>query len=26
VLYRLLHRSRFPHGSADATECLLERY
>jgi hypothetical protein len=26
VLYRLLHRSRFPHGSADAAECLLERY
>lgn len=26
LLYRLLHRSRFPRGSADAPECLLEKY
>ncbi|WP_298818238.1 Eco57I restriction-modification methylase domain-containing protein [uncultured Chloroflexus sp.] len=26
ALYRLLHRSRLPQSSADAHECLLERY
>jgi hypothetical protein len=26
LLYRLLHRSRFPQGGADAHECQLERY
>jgi len=26
LLYRLLHRSRFPKGVADAPECLLEKY
>ncbi|MFN3928100.1 MAG: N-6 DNA methylase, partial [Thermoflexus sp.] len=26
LLYRLLHRSRLPHGVADAHECWLERY
>jgi len=26
LLYRLLHRSRLPHSSADASECLLEKY
>lgn len=26
LLYRLLHRSRFPKGSADAPECWLETY
>jgi hypothetical protein len=26
LLYRLLHRSRFPQGGADAHECRLERY
>ncbi len=26
LFYRLLHRTRFPHGAADAHECLLERY
>ncbi|MBI2941035.1 MAG: hypothetical protein HYY04_11425 [Chloroflexi bacterium] len=26
LLYRLLHRSRFPRGAADAPECWLEKY
>jgi hypothetical protein len=26
LLYRLLHRSRLPHSSADASECWLEKY
>lgn len=26
LFYRLLHRTRFPRGAADAHECLLERY
>ncbi|MCX7689053.1 MAG: N-6 DNA methylase, partial [Fimbriimonadales bacterium] len=26
LLYRLIHRSRFPRGIADAHECYLERY
>jgi hypothetical protein len=26
LLYRLLHRSRFPLGAADAPECWLEKY
>ena len=26
LLYRLLHRSRFPVGAADAPECWLEKY
>jgi hypothetical protein len=26
ALYRLLHRTRFPRGLADAGDCLLERY
>lgn len=26
ALYRLLHRTRLPHGAADAGECLLEKY
>lgn len=26
LLYRLLHRSRFPKGAADAPECWLEKY
>ena len=26
LLYRLLHRSRFPRGTADAAQCVLERY
>jgi hypothetical protein len=26
VLYRLIHRSRFPRGLADADHCLLEQY
>lgn len=26
VLYRVLHRSRFPRGAEDAHECWLERY
>jgi hypothetical protein len=26
VLYRLVHRTRFPRGMDDATECLLEHY
>ena len=26
LLYRLLHRTRLPHSSADASECWLEKY
>jgi hypothetical protein len=26
LLYRLIHRSRLPHESADASSCLLEKY
>ncbi|MCS6990329.1 MAG: N-6 DNA methylase, partial [Chitinophagales bacterium] len=26
LLYRLLHRTRFPRGTSDAHECLLEQY
>lgn len=26
ALYRLLHRTRFPRGDADARDCLLEKY
>jgi hypothetical protein len=26
ALYRLLHRSRLPHGPADSAECLLQQY
>ncbi|MCX7424134.1 MAG: N-6 DNA methylase [Planctomycetia bacterium] len=26
ALYRLVHRSRLPHGTADAGECLIEQY
>jgi hypothetical protein len=26
VLYRLLHRTRFPRGLADGADCLLEKY
>ncbi len=26
LLYRLAHRTRFPHSSADAHECYLEKY
>jgi hypothetical protein len=26
LLYRLLHRTRLPHSSADAAECWLEKY
>jgi hypothetical protein len=26
ALYRLLHRTRLPHGAADASDCLLDHY